>query len=333
MKKDQWFDEIPKVELHVHLEGAIPYECMWELLKKYGGDKEISTIQELKEKFVFTDFSHFINTWVWKNNFLREYDDFELISTAVADDMASQNIRYAEIFYSPPDFRRHGLNTQELTQVIWSGVSKNPNIHVGLIPDLVRDFGGNKATRTLAEVKEVIDFGILGIGLGGSEVEFPPKEFQKVFSAARKIGLRTSVHAGEASGPDSIWEAIKFLKPDRIGHGTRAVEDQVLVDYLTKHDLPIEMCPISNVRTGVVKDIYHHPIKSFFDQGMLVTVNTDDPKMFGNSLAEEYFLLVDKLGFTKEDIRTIISNGIKASWMSDPEKVAIMKSFIEHPIW
>ena len=214
MGKDPWFEEIPKVELHIHLEGAIPHECMWELVKKYGGNKEVSSIQELKEKFVFSDFSHFINTWVWKNNFLREYDDFELISKEVADDMASQNIIYAEIFYSPPDFRKHGLDTQKLTQAIRRGLGKNPNIQIGLIPDLVRDFGGKSAAITLDEIKEVMDFGIVGIGLGGSEDEFPPKEFQNVFSTARNIGLRTTVHAGEASGPNSVWEAIKYLNPD-----------------------------------------------------------------------------------------------------------------------
>ena len=333
MGKDPWFEEIPKVELHIHLEGAIPHECMWELVKKYGGNKEVSSIQELKEKFVFSDFSHFINTWVWKNNFLREYDDFELISKEVADDMASQNIIYAEIFYSPPDFRKHGLDTQKLTQAIRRGLGKNPNIQIGLIPDLVRDFGGKSAAITLDEIKEVMDFGIVGIGLGGSEDEFPPKEFQNVFSTARNIGLRTTVHAGEASGPNSVWEAIKYLNPDRIGHGTRAIEDHDLVDYLLENDLPIEMCPISNIRTGIVENISNHPIKTFFKKGMMVTVNTDDPKMFGNSLAQEYYLLVEKLSFTKEDIKKIILNGVKASWMSNSKKQAMMKRFIEHPLW
>ena len=202
-----------------------------------------------------------------------------------------------------------------------------------MIPDLVRDFGGKSAAINLDEIKEVMDFGIVGIGLGGSEDEFPPKEFQNVFSTARKIGLRTTVHAGEASGPNSVWEAIKYLNPDRIGHGTRAIEDHDLVDYLLENDLPIEMCPISNIRTGIVENIINHPIKDFFKKGMMVTVNTDDPKMFGNSLAQEYYLLVERLGFTKEDIKKIILNGVKASWMSNSKKQAMMKRFIEHPLW
>lgn len=333
MENDSWFEKIPKVELHVHLEGAIPYVCLLELVRKYRGDEQILTIHDLKEKFHFNDFQHFIETWIWKNNFLREYEDFEYVAKAVADDMENQNIRYAEVFYSPPDFKKHGLKTQDITQFIRRGFDRNSNIKIGLIPDLVRDFGPEMAADTIEEIKEVAEYGIIGIGLGGTENKHPAKQFSKVFQTAKELGFSTTVHAGEAAGSESVWESLVYLKPDRIGHGTRALEDDKLVDYLVKINLPIEMCPISNIKIGIVEDIYHHPVRDFYDKGIVVTINTDDPKMFGNSLADEYHLLFDKLNFSKDDIRNIILNGIKSSWLSQSEKHNLKDNFINDLAW
>ena len=328
-----WYERVPKVELHLHLEGAIPLPALWDLVRKYGGDPAISDQAALQQRFAYRDFPHFIETWVWKNQFLREYEDFSFIAKAVAADLASQNIRYAEIFYSPPDFARYGLNTQELTQSIRMGLDRVPEIKVRLVADLVRDFGPEKAAITLAEVAEVKDSGVIGIGIGGSEHDFPPKPFQQVYQQARKHGFHTSAHAGEAAGAKSVWGAVRDLQVDRIGHGTRAREDQALLDYLAEEQIPIEMCPISNLRTGVVESIAQHPIRDYFDRGLLITVNTDDPKMFGNSLAQEYQMLVDHLGFTQDQVRSLILNGIQASWLPTVQKTALTHSFETDPGW
>jgi adenosine deaminase len=328
-----WYEKVPKIELHVHLEGSIPYDALWELICKYGNDLKFKSIEDLKAKFEYKDFSQFINTWVWKNNYLREYEDFTYIAEAVACDMAHQNIRYAEVFFSPPDFFRHGLTTQKLAESIRKGFSKVSNITIALIPDLVRDFGPQLAAFSLEEVVEAKDFGIIGIGLGGSEQSFPPDPFGPIYERARELGLHTTVHAGEASGAKSIWEAIKFLKPDRLGHGTRAVEDENLIDYLAKQKIPVEVCPISNVCTGIVRSIKSHPIRRFYDCGLSVSVNTDDPKMFGNSLAKEYRTLVDELGFSKDDVRFLIIQGIRSSWMLEKQKDFLSQNFISDPAW
>jgi adenosine deaminase len=330
---ETWYERVPKVELHLHLEGAIPLPALWELVKKYGGDPTVPDQTALQRRFAYRDFPHFIETWVWKNQFLREYEDFSFIAEAVAADLTSQNIRYAEIFYSPPDFARHGLKTQELTLAIRTGLNHIPEIKVGLVADLVRDFGPRKAVITLAEVAEVKDSGVIGIGIGGSEHDFPPEPFQQIYKQARKQGFHTSAHAGEAAGPESVWGAIRALKVDRIGHCTRAGEDQALLDYLVEKQIPIEMCPISNLRTGVVASIAQHPIREYFERGLLVTVNTDDPKMFGNSLAVEYQMLVDRLGFLKDQVRRLILNGIRASWLPTVQKADLTRSFETDPGW
>ncbi len=327
------YAEIPKVELHLHLEGAIPLPAMWQLVEKYGGDPEVKDFQALKKRFAYRDFPHFIDVWIWHCGYLREYEDFKFIAEAAARDLASQNVRYAEAFYSPTDFTRHGLTVQGITTAIREGLNRVPQTRVTLITDLVRDTGPDRAMRTLAQVSEVRDRGVIGVGIGGSEQDFPPEPFAQVYLRARELGFHTTAHAGEAAGSASIWGAINTLHVERIGHGTRAEEDPRLLDYLAASHLPIEMCPLSNVRTGVVPSIDVHPIRRYFQRGLCITVNTDDPWMFGNSLAEEYHLLDERLGFSRAEIRGLILNGVEASWLPADEKAALRSSLISDPHW
>lgn len=326
-----WIEELPKIELHLHLEGAIPYTALWELVKKYDGD--VQSEEALKKRFEYKDFAHFIDTWVWKNRFIREYEDFTFIAEAVARDLANQNIWYGEVFYSPPDFFRHGLETQQITEAIRKGIDKVEEIEIALVADMVRDFGGARAETTLAEVNEVKHLGVVGIGLGGSEPEYPPEMFKSVFTKAKQLGFHTNAHAGEAAGSESIWGAIHELGVDRIGHGTQAEEDEHLLDFLVESKTPLEMCPISNVRTGVVKSYEEHPVRRYIERGIVLSINTDDPKMFGNSLAEEYWLLMEKHGFTQDEIKNLLLGSIEVSWMPVEKKQAMHSKMINNPSW
>jgi adenosine deaminase len=308
---------IPLVELHLHLEGAIPHPALWELIQKYGGDATVPDLEALSRRFEYRNFQHFIETWLWKNQFLREYDDFTFIAEAVARDLTAQDVRYAEVFYSPTSFSRRGLATQDLTQAIRAGFDRVSEIEIALVADLIRDLGPDVAARTLAEVNEVKQLGVIGIGLGGSEHDYPPAPFAGVFEEARRLGFHTTAHAGEAAGAESVWDALRWLRVERIGHGTRAGEDPALLDYLAERQVPLEMCPLSNVRTGVVARIEDHPVRRYFDRGLPVTINTDDPKMFGTSLAEEYRTLEEVFGFSPAEIRVLMSNAARASWRSE----------------
>jgi adenosine deaminase len=333
MATPTWYERVPKVELHLHLEGAIPQEALWQLMQKYGGDPNVSDLQALQRKFQYRDFPHFIETWVWKNRFLREYEDFTLIAEAVAKNLVRQNVKYAEMFYTPSDFFRHDLEVQRLTAAIRSGLGRVKQIEIGLILDFCRDRGPENADRNLDAVKEVKLLGVIGVGIGGSEQNYPPEPFAGVYEKARQLGFHTGAHAGEAAGPESIWGAIRSLKVERIGHGTRAIEDETLVRYLAEKQIPLECCPLSNVRTGVVKSIEAHPVKKFFDAGLLVTVNTDDPAMFGNSLAQEYQRLEERLGFSQDEVRKVILNGVKAAWLSNDRKKLLTDTFVKDENW
>ena len=328
-----WIDALPKVELHLHLEGAIPLPALWRLMEKYGGDPDVPKLAALRERLTYKDFPDFIAAWIWKNGLIRSYEDFTFIAEAVAWDLVAQNIRYAEVFFSPTRFLDQGLEPQGLAQAIRAGLDKVPAAEIWLIADLVRDHGPDQAKDTLAKVREVMDCGIVGIGIGGSEHLYPPEPFAPVYEAARKLGLRTSAHAGEAAGPESIRGAVEALDVDRIGHGVAAIRDRAVLDLLAERQVPIELCPLSNVATGSIAAIEDHPVREFWDAGLMLTVNTDDPGMFHNSMTDEFTVLHEKFGFTAPDIRTLILNGIEASWQPDGRKAALRESFQADPDW
>ena len=328
-----WSSRLPKVELHVHLEGAMPLGALFDLVRKYGGDPSLPSVTELARRFEFKNFAQFIAAWSWKNRFLREYEDFSHIAELTARDMANQNIRYVEMFFSPSLFSRHGLEIQKITRAVRLGLSKVPEIEISLIADLVRDYGPDSEMTTLERLNEVKTDGIIGIGIGGSEHEYPLEPFKSLFEKARRMGFHVSAHAGEAAGPESIWQAIRHLQVDRIGHGTRAHEDPGLLDYLQEHRIPLELCPMSNVRTGVVSAIAEHPIRKYFERGLIVSVNTDDPTMFGTRLDKEYDCLVEECGFTKYEICRLILLGLESSWLSEDRKKFLKTNFKKDPFW
>jgi adenosine deaminase len=321
---------LPKVEIHLHIEGAIPIPSLWELVSKYGGG-DVRSLTDLEERFRYRDFPHFLSTWTWKNGFLREYEDFTFIASAVARDLADQNVRYVEAFHSPGDFAvLHGLEVARITEAVRRGLDREKDrIEVRLIADLTRDFGPERGMAWLSEIAGAKEIGVVGIGIGGSEHVFPPEPYREVYREARRLGLRTTAHAGEAAGPPSVWGALRALEVDRIGHGTRAIEDRALVDHLREKRIPVEMCPVSNLRTGVVEELSQHPIRTFFDQGLLVSVNTDDPRMFGTSLEAEYVALARHLGFRPPEIRRLVETAIDSTWAEERTRARLRQEVSE----
>ena len=312
------FATMPKVELHLHLEGAIPLPAMWELVERHGGDPSVTTPDDLVDRFAYTSFAHFIDTWVWKNRFLDTYEAFEFAAAAVARHLVEQHIVYAEAFFSPTDFGNFGLAPAELALAIRRGLDQVAGTEIALVVDLVRDTGSERAARTFDQVAEVAsDAGIIGVGIGGSEAEYPPELFTAVYRRAGQRGFRLTAHAGEAAGAPSVWGALRSLGVERIGHGVRSVEDSALVEHLVDKRIVLEVCPTSNLRTGVVADWEAHPARTLITAGALVTINTDDPAMFHCSLAGEYDQLVSRFGLDRNAVRRIASNAIDGSWASE----------------
>lgn len=327
----RFLNGLPKTELHLHLEGAIPVEALWELIKKYKGDRDLGNIDNVREKFKYKDFRDFLDVWIWKDQFIREYEDCTFFAEAVANDLKLQNIKYVEMYFTPIIYLEKNLKTSLVIEAFKKGFKKHSDgIVINLIADLCRNCTLETVDSVLDEIIELKESSILGIGLGGDEKNYPPHIFKDSFKKAKDHGLMTTAHAGEVAGNESIWGAIKELRVDRIGHGIRAYEDAKLLDYLKETQLPLEMCPLSNLCTRVVKNIKEHPVKQYFDMGLNISVNTDDPKMFNNSLAEEYFTLINKLGFNLSDIKKIVCNTINSSWCKESIKEELLKEVNEY---
>jgi adenosine deaminase len=309
------------VEIHLHLEGAIPLAALWEMVQRHGGDPATPAPEALAARFAYTDFAHFIETWVWKLRFHRTYDDYAWMAETVAADLVGQGIVHADLFVSPTDVAHHGLEPAPLLLAVRRGLDRVPGISVALVPDLVRDTGPTRAMQTLEVLLEVVgEAGIAGITIGGSEQRFPPEPFAPVYARAREAGLRLTAHAGEAAGPESVRAALDALGVERIGHGVRAVEDPALVARLVSERTPLEVCPTSNLRTGVARDWPTHPVRTLIDAGAVVTVSTDDPAMFGCDLAGEYAELMDRYGYGWDVVVRLATDAVESCWAPEDRK-------------
>ena len=311
------FDRAPKVELHLHLEGAIPLPTLWELVDGYG-DSGVQTFDALASRFQYRDFPHFIETWWWMTGFLRTSADFSRAARAVASTLAEQNIIYAEASFSPADLERHGLSPQRIAVAIRRGLDRVVATQVVLNIDLVRDTGPDHADRTLESVLEIKeDADVRGITIGGSEQTHPPAPFASIFRRAESAGLRLTAHAGEAAGPESMWSALRDLGVERIGHGVRAVEDPELLEHLVVAQIPLEVCPTSNICTGIADGWAEHPVHELLEVGANVTINSDDPTFFNCTLAGELRSL-----FAAEPVRSrdVTLAAVEASWLGSADK-------------
>ncbi|MEJ2635351.1 MAG: adenosine deaminase [Calditrichia bacterium] len=323
MTAEQIIRIMPKAELHLHLEGAFTFEFLLNLIGKYGGDPSVSTVEDLKQKFVFRDFPHFIETWFWKNRFFREAVDFEESAYRTLEDLHTQNVIYAEVFFSPWDFEDNNLQAAEITEATLSGVrraERDFGIRCGLIADIVRDHGPETGIERLDQITPYLSNGLIGIGLGGSEQKFPAELFEDVFQEARNRGFHLTAHAGEAAGPSSVQQAMDVLKVERIGHGVRGVENPLLLEKIRRQQIPLEICITSNIKTGIYPSCVLHPFPAFYDQGVLVTINSDDPSMFGATITDEFMLIHRKLGFEYQDFRKLTLNAVSSAFLPNAEK-------------
>ena len=311
------FDLAPKVELHLHLEGAIPPEALWSLVQAYG-DPRTPTLGAMTDRFEYRDFAHFIETWQWMLPFIRTPDDWTTVAEAVAASLAEQHIVYAEASISPTDFRQHQLSVAQIATAVRRGLDRVEGTHVNLLVDLVRDTGPRWCARTLEEVVEVAgEAGIVGITIGGSEHDFPPGPYADVYHRAGEAGLGRSAHAGEAGGPENVWSALRDLGVDRVGHGVRSVEDPALVAHLVAEAIPLELCPTSNIRTGVVSSWSEHPVIELIERGARVTINSDDPMYFACSVAGDLRQVAD---LTALDVERHTCYAIDAAFADEATK-------------
>jgi adenosine deaminase len=324
-----FFTAMPKVELHVHFEGAMTPETVLMLAEKNGRTLPASTVEGMRDWFTFTDFPHFAEIYWMCASCLQTPDDFELAARAFLEDRARQNIVWSEVTYTGyARYRRSGLPWAEQIAAInraraWG--ERELGVGFGLIVDIARDDDTPEQARTLAgwvAESHARDEGVLALGLGGYEVGFPVALFADALADARAAGVPLVLHAGETEGPASIRAALD-AGAVRIGHGVRALEDPALVSWLRDHGTPLEVCPTSNVCLRVVPSLDAHPIRALMDAGLYVTLNSDDPPMFNTTLTDEFIRTADVFGFTEADGLAFTRRAIDAALLSAGAKARL----------
>lgn len=323
---DSFVDELPKVELHLHLVGSASVPTVLELAQRHpSGSGVPRTEPELRAFFEFRDFPHFAEVYAAVSALIREPADVAALVTGAARDLAGQNVRYAELTVTPYTFTAHGMPARELTEALDLGAASafgEHGVRIGFIFDIAGELGADAARATLDHALSCPPAALSGFGLAGIEQARPAHQevFRSVFGSAIAAGLHSVPHAGEMSGPATIWEAVNGLGAERIGHGISCLDDPSLVAYLRETQIPLEVCPTSNVCTRQVPDLASHPLPRLLAEGLLVTLNSDDPPMFGTSLREEYQRAASVLGVSRDQLADLARAGVRASFLDAAAK-------------
>lgn len=321
---------MPKVELHVHLEGSIRPATLLTLARRNGVALPADDLEGLRDFYRFTDFQHFLRVYFTITSCLQTPEDFELVAYEFGADMARQNVRYAEVTFTPhTNVTNTGLPFDEILAALDVGRARAAGdfgVQMAWVLDIVR--GMPETQREVAGwAAAAQDRGVVALGLGGPEQGNPPQDYARAFALAREAGLHSVPHAGELAGPESVWGALQALGAERLGHGVRCIEDPALVAYLREQQVPLEVCPTSNLCLGVYPSYADHPLRRLWDLGLYVTVNSDDPPMFNTDLVREYRALVDHMGFTVEELERLSLAALGASFLPAGRKEKMDRAF------
>ena len=297
-----FYRQLQKAELHVHLEGSVEPETALEL------DPGL-TLEFVREKYRHSNFEGFIQSYIWINRMLKTPADYALITKRLLERLHSDNVVYAEINLSVGVMLWKNQPVAEIFDIVREQALHSP-VQVRWIFDAVRQFGPEPAMQAAQLAVERRDSGVIGFGIGGDEPRGPAEMFTGVFAFAKGEGLAVLPHAGETVGPESIWAALR-AGATRIGHGITAVRDPELMAYLRGNDIPLEICISSNVCTGAVPSLEAHPVRRLFDAGVPITLNTDDPAMFGTTLSREYQLAAESFGFSGNELKSVADNAFR----------------------
>jgi len=324
-------DGYPKIELHVHLEGTVRPETLLEIARRNDYALPCTTVEELRALYAFRDFAHFIEVWILTTNALRTSDDFRQVVVDYAREAAGHGAVYIEGIFSPAERVRRGVGWDEIFSGYCDGAeeaNERFGVEVRLTPDIVRGFPLDEAAEVVRHAARYRDRGVVGIGLGGLEAEFPPEPYEPVFALARDEGFASVPHAGEVAGAASVRGALDALGADRIRHGIRSVEDAGLVRELAERQLVLDVCPISNLRTRAVASLEEHPLPQLIAAGVPCSISTDDPAMFDTDLTRDY----DAARFLGVEPRSSYEAGLRGALCDEATK-SLLRGIGEATDW
>ncbi|MFN3246751.1 MAG: adenosine deaminase [Leptonema sp. (in: bacteria)] len=317
---------MPKTEIHLHIEACISKETIIKILQEH---KENFDVEEIEKLYQFKNLNEFIKLFLFILDSIKKPEDFQFIFENLKHYLIQNNIRYAEVFYAPSRLIQNGLEFREIARTL-DYLAKECVLDGGpevkFLVDVSRTFGPENASKNLKRLLEAKVDTHIGIGLGGAELMGPARDFKDIFAQARAEGLHCVAHSGEDDGPWSIWDTVQILKAERIGHGTSAIQDPDLLEYLRDRQIPIEICLTSNLFTGkYVRRPQDHPVRRYYDMGIICSINTDDPEIFNVDLTQEYYKLYKYLNFSITEIIDLIRMGVDSTFKNN--KFLMWKSF------
>lgn len=327
MANSELIRSLPKAELHLHLEGTVSPETLVELSHRHDADP--LTLEQAYRLYEYADFHGFMMAFKAVTERLLTGDDFELVTYRMIERLRSEGVVHAEVYISVGVVYWRKQQFGSLFEGIERGRERGQRdfgVSVLWIFDAVRHFGVEAAKPVFELAVQYRDRNVVGVGIGGDERRGPAEPFRDLYAYAAAHGLRRTAHAGETTGPESIWAALN-VGAERLGHVLSAPADPELIEELAHRQIPVEICMTSNVLTGCLPDLEHHPVRRLFDDGLLVTLNSDDPAMFHTSLVREYELAQDVFGFTEEHLRELARNSLEASFLAAEQKVRLLERF------
>tara|TARA_R110000868_G_scaffold42681_5_gene144049 strand:- start:6823 stop:7815 length:993 start_codon:yes stop_codon:yes gene_type:complete len=317
-----FIQKLPKAELHLHIEGSLEPELMFKLAKRNNIELKFKSIQEIKDAYEFDNLQSFLDIYYEGAGVLQKEQDFYDLTWEYLERCKEDNVRHTEIFFDPQTHTDRGIAFEValggIHRALTDGQSKL-GITSHIIMCFLRHLSEEEAFKTLDQAIKHKDK-IIGVGLDSSEVGHPPSKFQRVFDKARSLGFKSVAHAGEEGPPEYIWEALDLLKVERIDHGVRSLEDDKLVERLKNEEIPLTVCPYSNIKLRVFDKLEDHNLRKLLNKGLVATINADDPAYFGGYLGENFEGTQKALDLSKEELKTLAKNSFKASFISDAEK-------------
>jgi adenine deaminase len=312
---------LPKAELHLHVEGSLEPELMFTLAQRNNTDIPFKSVEEVRAAYNFSNLQDFLDIYYQGMSVLNTEEDFFDLTMAYLNRVRADNVRHTEIFFDPQGHTERGVTFDTAIGGILTALSlakKQFGMTSKLIMCFLRHLPEEDALDTLRTAEPWLDR-IDGVGLDSSELGHPPSKFEHVFKAARERGLKLVAHAGEEGPPDYVYEALDLLHIDRLDHGNRSLEDDVLVKRLASEEMTLTVCPLSNLKLCVVEDMTAHPLKKMLDLGLRATVNSDDPSYFGGYMNDNFAAVITALDLSKDDIKTLAKNSFRGSFLSEGE--------------
>lgn len=321
-----FIQSLPKAELHLHIEGSLEPEQMFEMAQRNGVTLPYAGVAEIRAAYDFNNLQEFLDLYYAGMSVLQTKQDFFDLTYAYLKRVHADNCRHVEIFFDPQGHTERGIAFADVIEGILDGLDQGEadfGISSHLILSFLRHLSEEDAFATLAEAEPYYDR-ILGVGLDSSEIGHPPSKFTRVFAKSRELGLKLFAHAGEEGPPAYVYEALDILDVDRIDHGNRSLEDDALVQRLVEEEMYLTVCPLSNLKLCVVDDLKNHPLKKMLDLGIKATVNSDDPSYFGGYLNDNYTRTAEALDLSKDDIVTLVRNGFEGAYLSPERKECLL---------